>query len=136
MRLDRLADLATCIAITPAESELIAPLLRQGIEEARRRDRWNPPNQILALLSELEEIAAASKASRDEVVTEVVATTVRGLSTGMLENMNEVGVTRAAEMSNCTRQAINRKIARGTLPARRDERNHWRIAVENLEGAK
>jgi excisionase family DNA binding protein len=49
-----------------------------------------------------------------------------------MEAETEITVAAAAARLGRSRQAVLRRIARGTLPARRDERGHYLIHRANL----
>jgi excisionase family DNA binding protein len=69
----------------------------------------------------------------------VVATTDQTLSSVTVGDVpgeqTTVSVPEAAARLGLKRQAVLGRIARGTLPAERDGRGHWRINVEDLEAS-
>jgi hypothetical protein len=105
---------------------VFAPLLRRAIDEAVRRDGHRFPNEVF------DELAALEAAGRATTTQGVVMTMGAKLSAGTLESVNEVTVVEAAALTGRTRQAVQARITRETLPARRDERGHWLIRRENL----
>lgn len=129
-----LSGLADCVAVSPAQAEIVAPLLRRALERARSVDGWRAPNALWSLVDELDRAACMSR-SRREVVDEVVATTGKRLSVGILESMEsgEVDVSEVSRRLRISRQAVLRRISRGTLPARRGARGRWLVRLENLE---
>jgi hypothetical protein len=110
----------------------VAPELRAQLRERNRRDHQTYPPEVWAFLDALDEGAADWAERRfNAPVEHSTARDVPSLKLGV--DGREITVTEAAEMTCKTDKSLYARIARGTLPARRDEKGRLWIRVENLD---
>jgi len=127
-----ISGLDGCVLIGPDVAAVLAPLLRRGLEESTRRNGFRYPSAVWDALDALE---ASARAHRSPVVSDVVTTTVDAAASGTMAGVQsgEVSVSRAAALIGRSRQAIDGRCRRGSLPYRRDEKGRRWIRLENLE---
>lgn len=117
------------VVIPPSAAEAFAPMIAAGLAKARF-DGYHVPGFLWQLSGALTAAAQASRSSR----TGVVNNHAEGLSNARIEGMsNEIRIKDAANAAGVSRQALDRRCRRGTLPFRTDERG-WRwVRPEDLE---
>lgn len=121
------------VAVPPAVAAELAPLVRAAMRRAVHEDKATFTAAAWSIADDLDVVA---RTLRSHVVADVVAQTPGRLSPAIVDScMEVVGTAEAARRLGITKQAVLRRIARGTLPSRRDGRGrHW-IATENLPEA-
>ncbi len=101
---------------------------------------------MLARIRDLEVTVEAMRPVNRAPSPDVVAGVVAGVVTPLHERKvreverslsgAEYGLTEFAVLAGVTRQAVLGRINRGTLPARKDARGHWRVSPAALQGAR
>lgn len=117
---------ALTVILKPSVCGELAPYLRKTLLAAQRTDGATFTAATWEVVDDVEALAAAHARS---VVSDVVVATAPTLSPVKVE---EVSVTEAAEILDRTRQSVLGRLARGSLPGRRDAHGQWWIARENL----
>jgi hypothetical protein len=121
------------VLVDPSVAAEVAGLVHRAMSEAVRRDGVRFSTGAWTVVDELRVLAS-------EWRQRVVATTGRSTTSGKVEDVGdpqnlsgEVGTAAAAALLGVrSRQAVVNRICRGTLPARKDQKGHYRIRRENL----
>ena len=125
--------------IVPARvAEEIAPVLREAMEGRCKRDGWKFTDAAWDVLDGLTVASHLSRAQRlldanldaSRSHEHPIGTVDPVVSASISE---VVGLRAAGKVLGCTPQAVHDRVARGTLPFRRDERGRYAFDIRNLE---
>jgi hypothetical protein len=118
------------VEATPEIALRFGPVLRRYVNEARRRDGETFTDADLDYVEGMMLMGAGLRAIRANPVSNPVATGAETLSSVTVESVT-FSVSQLATKSGRSRQSIWERIDRGTLPAVKNARGHWRISAEN-----
>jgi hypothetical protein len=123
----------------PAAAAELAAVLDVIIPRAMTVDALRLSNEALAFLDDLKTVANAYNQDRaarraSAVDADLHAQRPGTFAPGSLKPMNEVSLSKAAELEGVTRQAIWQRCRRGYLPYRRDDKGRLWVRRENLRG--
>lgn len=117
------------IKISPVAARQVAAALEAGIHELEGRNAYKFPAEVFDVLILLRAIATLRSVDRA-----IVAATDQTAAFDNMADM-EVSPAEAARIEGITRQAIAGRLARHTLPSRRDALGRVRILRSNLKEA-
>jgi hypothetical protein len=118
------------VIVEPEDAGEVAIALRLGMAEMAHRDSYTFRASTRDVLNGL---IAAARLSR--VVERVNSSIDQNSPSGTVEHMDEATVAEAVEITGISRQAINARIKRGTLPARKGRNGRYLISLCHLEAS-
>jgi excisionase family DNA binding protein len=124
--------LAGSVFAIPKVAAEVASIVREAMRQ-RAREGWQFSPAAWDWLRGLE---VSAMGVREELAagTELARARPPTLSSLILtDDADEITVKEFAEALDISESAVRQRITNGSLPARRDERGHYRIRRENLE---
>jgi excisionase family DNA binding protein len=119
------------VVASPKVACEVAGMVRREMDAALRRDGITFSDAARDWLAGLE-FMAEKFAANHPLVAPLVALDEPPLSSSKVDDMKTVTKRQAAKVLHCSPQAVQDRISRGTLPATKDERGHYRISIADL----